>query len=355
MKSLPAGHPLLAPAESNEYHLMWRFPAYRIAIISDIFREVYGDASMMTRVRPVLMTQQGDLQATLQIALNWLDGFAHRRSPPREVRSYVFAAGGSGYYGANRWPMSTPGDRTEFFADGNYPARKNVLAMGLDAVWAGNFGLRRIAYEGGPSLDGFTDAQANALNLDPRMQDLVVRTHDAWSGIGGDLLMYYVLVGPREWAFTPSITDLSSPKLLALAQLRNQPRVPVTLGASLPGVVSAVLDASRADNRIRTGYDYSTLVGGQTCIGGNDVGKWVALAGHSASAFTGVLTVSGSATSAVRLAVWVNGERRGEVTLRRGGGLATSTGLPTPIPSGLVVIRLEPLDGAFALCSIRVK
>jgi len=350
---LPADHPLRTPAEPSVYNLMWRYPAFRIAAISDAFREAYGDASMMNRVRPLLMTQQGNGQATLEVALEWLSDFAHRQSPAREVSSYVFGAGGSGYYGANQWPMTTPGDPEEFFAAGNHPDAGAVLRMGVDAIWAANFGLRRVAYEGGPSLDGLTAQQADALNLDPRMQQVVVQAHDAWSASGGDLLVYYTLVGAPEWEFTPDLTDLSTPKLLALDQMRAEPRAPVGLGAALPGTIAAVLDPGRADDRIRTGYDYATTVGGQGCIGGNDAGEWVALTGHAASAFTGAITVTGEAEADTHLVVWVDGGQVGEVTLPGGSGPATSTAVPAAIPAGLVVIRLQARDGSFALCSIQ--
>jgi hypothetical protein len=355
--TLPAGHDVNIPAETNEWYLVWRYPAWRTAGISDIFRSVYGDAAMMTRVRPVLMTQQGNGQATISVALTWFDAYAHRQVASREVSSYIYGAGGSGYYGVNSEPANHA-DLDGFFAPGNYPATVNVRGIGVDAIWAANFGLKRIAYEGGPSLDPYTDAEATAINADSRMQDMVVKTHDAWSSMGGDLLMYYTLVGPSKWEFTPDITTTNTPKFLAIDQLQLQQRAPVTIGQALPGSLIAVTywEGTSSLLRINTGSDYVHSYDGLSCIGGNDAGEWIALPGHASSAFTGSLVVNGATSSATTIAVWINGERKGEVTLAASGGhLVNSTSLSVSIPSGLVVIRLEVLSEGFALYSIAVN
>lgn len=353
---LPSGHilPTFAPVGSGEYQLLYCYPAYRMAGISDIFRTVYGDASMMNRVRPLIMTQQGDANGTLSLALNWLDGYAHSQAPSREASSYLYGAGGSGYYTVNNMPsVADQGNADLFFAPGNYPATQNVKGFGVDAVWAANFGLKRIAYEGGQSLDGYSDAHAQTINADPRMQDMVVKTHDAWSSQGGDLLMYYTVRGPSAWEFTPDITTTNTPKFNGLAQLQSQPRAAVTLGQPLPGIIIAT---DQTDYKARTGYDYATTVDGQPCIGGNPAGTWIALPGHTGSAFTGSIVVNAQAASATTINVWVNGVNKGPVTLAAGNHLANSSSLSgVAIPAGLVVIRLQIVSGGITLRSISVN
>ena len=352
---LPPGHilPTFAPVGSGEYQLLYCYPAYRMAAISDIFRTVYGDASMMNRVRPLVMTQQGNANNTLSMALNWLDAYAHSQSP-REASSYIYGAGGSGYYNVNVMPsVADQGNADLFFAPGNYPATVNVKNFGLDAVWAANFGLKRIAYEGGQSLDGYSDANAQAINADPRMQDMVVKTHDAWSNQGGDLLMYYTVRGPAAWEFTPDITTTNTPKFNGLAQLQSQPRAAVTLGQQLPGTIIAT---DQMDYRIRTGYDYTITVDSLPCIGGNVAGTWIALPGHADSAFSGTIVVNAAAGSATAINVWVNGVKKGQITLAAGSHLTNSSSLPgVAIPAGLVVIRLEVVSGGITLRSISVN
>jgi hypothetical protein len=349
--ALPAGHDLLNPAESSIWFKMWRYPAWRTAIISNIFRSVYGDASMMNRVRPLLMTQQGNGQMTLQQALTWLDAYAARQTPARTVGYYLYGAGGSGYYNVN----SEPADKTDlngFFATGNYPATQNVRGMGVDAVWAANYGLKRIAYEGGPSLDNYTvTANARAINADPRMQDMIVKNHDAWSSQGGDLLVYYTLVGPSMWEFTPDITSTNTAKFLGIDQLKSQPRTAVSLGQQLPGTI---IPTELMDYRIRSGYDYTTTCDTLPCLGGNDAGEWVALPGHASSSFSGTIVVKGIANSSTKINIWINGVNKGQVTLAQGNHLTDSTSLSATIPAGLVMIRLEVVSGGLNLRSISV-
>jgi len=354
VKSLPAGHmlPLYAPEGSGEYQLLYCYPAYRMAAISDIFRAIYGDASMMNRVRPLIMTQQGNANGTLSLALGWLDAYAHAQS--REVGSYVYGAGGSGYYNGNNSPVpaADQGNANLFFATGNYPDTRAIKGIGVDAVWAANYGLKRIAYEGGESLDNYSDANARTINGDPRMQDLVVKTHDAWSAQGGDLLMYYTLCGPSSWEFTPDIATTNTPKFKGIDQLQSQPRAAVTLGPLLPGTLVAT---DQPDTRIRTGYDYASTIDDLACVAGNDDGEWIALSGHASAAFSGHVVVNGSASVTTLLNVWVNGVNKGQVSLASGSHLVDSSSLAVEIPAGLVVIRLEVVSGGFTLRSIRVS
>ena len=350
VSSLPASHPVLNPAQNNIWFNMWRYPAWRMAGISSIFRSVYGDASMMNRVRPLLMTQQGDGQSTISQAMTWLDGYAHSQTPARSINYYLYGAGGSGYYSVNTEPTDHT-DVNAFFATGNYPATATVAGVGLDAVWATNFGLKRIAYEGGPSLDNFADADAQAINADARMQDMVVQTHNAWSNQGGDLLMYYTVRGPADWEFTRDITVTNTPKLNALSQLQGQPRAPVTLGQALPGTIIATDEVAY---RIRTGYDYASTCDSLPCLGGNNAGTWTALPGNSSAAFNGTIVVNGIAPTATTMNVWVNGVNEGQITMAAGSHLTNSSSLSTAIPAGLVVIRLDVVSGGLNLRSISV-
>jgi hypothetical protein len=349
--SLPSGHDLLIPPEPSIWYKMWRYPAYRMAIISNTFRAVYGDTAMLSRVRPVLMAQQGDSQATLDQALDWLDKFAHRQTPPREVSYYLYGAGGSAYYAVNTLPASIT-DLNGFFAAGNYPSTQNFSGMATDAVLAMNYGLKRIAYEGGPSLDSYPDVNALALNADQRMQDMIVKSHDAWSNLGGDLLMYYNLVGPPKWEFTPDINITNTPKMVGLTQLQSQPRAPVTLGQALPGTIIAT---DQLKYRIRSGYDYVTTCDSLPCIGGNPANTWIALPAHADTSFTGNIKVNGIAVSDTSMNVWVNGVKSGQVSMSQGANLTDSNSISVAIPAGLVVIRLEVVSGNFNLRAMMIN
>lgn len=344
---LPKGHPLTSPSGANVYQLLYRYPAWRIATISETFRSVYGDAAMMDRVRPLLMTQAGNGNATLEIALTWLHAHGQGLSPGREVSYWLYGAGGSGYYGVN----SLSADPDRFFAAGNYPEKSAVKDFGVDSVWAMTFGLKHIAYEGGQGLDSFNRAQAMAINLDARMQDMMVKTHDAWSAQGGDLLVYYTVRGPFQWEFTPLITNLATPKWKALAQLQSQPRAQVTIGQALPGTIVAT---DWATYRPKNNSGYDTTCSGLPCLGGNEQGNWVALPGHTAATFKGTLSVAGISDGGATLSIWINGTRQGQVNLPSGKALASSPGLAVTIPAGLVVVRVETMRGGYNLRSVNI-
>jgi hypothetical protein len=59
------GSPLNFGGETNTWYWGWRQTAKRGKEISEILRSVFGDDDMMTRVRPLLMTQLSAGQGTL--------------------------------------------------------------------------------------------------------------------------------------------------------------------------------------------------------------------------------------------------------------------------------------------------
>ena len=164
-----------------------------------------------------------------------------------KVSDVVWGAGGSGYWGGNNMISAVP---DQFFAAGNLPDATSLREFGIDSLWSANFGVRHVAYEGGPGL-AFSDADNRILNGDARMRDAIAAAHDAWTGRGGDLLVYYTLRGPSEWEFTPAITNASSAKLLGLEDLRSRPRAAVTMGAGLPGRIGMRAPETTV---IRSGY-----------------------------------------------------------------------------------------------------
>ena len=345
---LPADHPLLSPTTTSVYTLMWRYPAWRITTIRDTFRDVFGEGAMLSRVRPVLMTQVGNAQATLSTALTWLDTWLRESPTPRSASDVLYGAGGSGYYGVNDGISARP---DQFFATSNYPDVGSVRAFSIDTVWAANYGLRHVAYEGGPGLS-YSAGDNRTLNADPRMQTLMEATHDAWSAAGGDLLVYYTLRGPSEWEFTPNIRSADTPKLRALARMQTLPRAPVALGPALPGVLIA---RDLASLNARTGYGYDTTVDGLAAVGGNRLGNMTVYTGHAAAPYSGMLRVTGLAGGLTRLGVFINGVRQGEVSLPAtgtGGHLIDTAPLEVRVPAGVVAVRLEVLEGDLILRSI---
>ena len=344
IKYLPASHPVYAiQPQNNIYYTGYRYTAYREAQISDLFRSVFGNFAMMTRVRPVLMGQKGtENNGTLV----WLDAYGATFNPPREVNSYVYGAGGSGYYGVNVM-ASTP---DAYFTPGNYPDTRTAAAFPADAMSAKNYGLQRIAYEGGDGVDNIPTANKLAINADPRMETMTIDMHNYWSADGGDLLVYYTMTGAADWEFTPDITNLNTPKCNALYSLAGKPRAAVTIGQVLPG---EMLVASLPNIQNTSSYTLTESYG--KGIGGIKPGQWMAFPGNSAQSFAAELTVNAVAQTNSVIALWVNGVNMGNVTMSANQNLAWSSAINANIPQGLVMVRLQLVSGSIILRSINIK
>jgi hypothetical protein len=352
-------HPIVYDGQRDEYYSVARYTAWKSVGMSNLFRAVFGDAAMMTRVRPVLMGQLGGNWFCPQ-ALPFLDGFyatyrpstdPHPNTTPRPVSYYLYGAGGSGYYGVNDW--SSP-DPNSFFAGGNYPESGFGPSVANDAIWAGNYGLKRIGYEGGMGLDGgtFTDAQKATLNADPRMKDLTVLYHGIWSASGGDLLVYYEDVhnGHCDWAFTNSVHNPNSPKLQAIDKLRDTlSRTPVSLGGVAPCTVSVSIQ-SDWHNFVHAGTFYFGTMNGENVLDGIDPGEWVALPVSAQQAGWYRLSARCGGGSSATARLWLNGEL--VATHQLTGALANTPYYPVQLRRGLNVVRYQPVAGSSCLRSV---
>lgn len=231
-------HPVNFDGTPSEFEALFRFVAFRLKTISDICREEFGDEAMITRVRPVLAAQFGDGSASFSTGLRFLHTFcgAVRPNNPvaRPVHEVVFGGGGAAY------ALGGTGSRDTFFA--SLPHREFAPAARTDAILAKAYGLRCIAYEGGPSIADPESGNAalppflaRQFNADPRMEDAVVRMHDAWTAAGGDILVYYVATGDPAFEFTPADRQQRTPKLRAINKIRRRPPAAITTGRSILG------------------------------------------------------------------------------------------------------------------------
>jgi hypothetical protein len=358
--ALPVGsHPITYDGGNDQYYSIARYTAWRTAEFGKLFRGVFGDAAMMTRVRPVLMGQLGggwDNPNELQ----FIEGFystyrpstdPHPNTSPLPVSYYVYGAGGSGYYGVYYWSAAPD----VFFAGGNYPDSNFAADVTSDAVWAMNFGLKRIGYEGGMGLDGLGlgDTLRVALNADPRMRDVTVTYHGVWSSCAGDLLVYFEdrHNGNASWEFTNSVNDPNSPKLQAIDKLRDTlSRTPVSIGAFAP----CTLDAQSAKSAIHSGtppYDYT--VNNEKVLAGLDTSriKWIAFPVTARQTGWYRLSVRcGTDAAPSTIDIYLNGTK---VATRTPASPMGNTAYNTvQLKSGLNVVRYQPSKGASYLQSI---
>jgi len=240
---LNTSHPIAYDgAVTDQWLALRRWVAYRSAAISLAFRAVFGDAAMMSRVRPILSTQVGNANNYLRDGLLWADGYHGN------ARDLWYGGGGAAYYESDTAPSNTSmGTMAAYFA--GLPSVEFANSTATDAIWTKGFGLKTIAYEGGPAPGGLstggvtgTDEMSYAYSNDIRMKDRMQLAHNTWVANGGDMLVYYIYSGPAPWSFTngvsgATVSDTTSVKMQAIDAIRAGSSVEPTLGALVPGTV----------------------------------------------------------------------------------------------------------------------
>jgi hypothetical protein len=351
-------HPIVYDGDRDQYTSVARWAAWRTAEISKLLRSVAGDAAMMTRVRPVLMGQLGGNWFNPR-QLPFLEGFYATSRPatdpypntsPKPVSYYIYGAGGSGYYGVTN--MST--DPNTFFASGNYPDGSYAVDVASDAVWAMNYGVKRIAYEGGMGLDNFTEPQRLTTNADPRMKDVTVTYHNVWSANGGDLLVYFEDVhnGNNSWAFTNSMNNPNSPKLQAIDKLRDTlSRSAVALGGVAP--CTTIVQSGNPSISVANGFYTSTVSGESVLNGFTTAGYWIAVPVTARQAGWYRLSVRCGAGGSSTVSLWVDGTN--VATRTAPSQLGNTAYVTVPLRSGLNVVRYQVLSGGSYIRSIMLS
>jgi hypothetical protein len=327
----------------------WRRVAKRGAEISLIFRQTFGDDAMMKRVRPLLMSQLGFTNGPLFQAVYFLQNYYNNPAQvavPKPPKYYFYGLGGSGYYSPKN-----PTSPNAVFAD-----LSNTIdwtkSLQQDADYAAAFGLKRIAYEGGPSLEGgsITDPTRPTYRNDPRMKAAMVQAHDNWSANGGDLLTYFTLTGESPWGFVPDVWDATAPqqnlKFQAMDALNTQPRARVTYGVLIP----AVLDAAQY-NAPPQGLIYnSTQLKPE---------QWLSYSVRADQASLFKIQLKGNADIANgQIEVWVDGTAVGVVSLPQSGiipSAGTSLEVKASLTEGLHGIMIRSKTGTFNVAQVIVR
>jgi Carbohydrate binding module (family 6) len=303
--------------DTNQVNWAWRRVAKRGAEISTIFRQVFGDAAMMERVRPVLMTQLGYADGPLLQAIHLMQDYYNNPNwvdKPKPLNYYFYGLGGSGYYNPK-----TPTSPGATLADLTNSAQwTKVLQKDMD--YAAAFGVKRIAYEGGPSLEGgnITDANRAGYRDNPQMKAAMVQAHDLWSANGGDLFGYFTITGESPWGFVTDTWDATNAKknlkLQAIDALNTRARAKATYGIPLPATLEASqsnippgwIDDRRTD-RLKVGqwFSYTTLA-------------------KKSGAFN-LRLKAGAEDANGKVEIWVNGNWLGTLTIPSTGSLGTTT------------------------------
>jgi hypothetical protein len=389
VQAAPSRHPINVDGSvtTSEWGAFQRFVAWRSAVASLRFRAVFGDAAMMTRVRPVFASQVRNGNAYLSEGLRWAERFYGQTGHPdvapalnnTQVRTPAqlwYGAGGAAYYDSTAIPTWKQTDPTYGYAS-LVPATMEAYFQGMpsaafttdratDSLWTAAFGLRMVCYEGGPGhggnalggIDAF-EQEIVAYNQSERNVATMQNPQRIWDEHGGGLFVYYNAgMGNGAWDFGNFASHrgfaADNPKQRAIAQIVAEPKAALAFGRTVPAAI-AVAGAT----------DILTTESFYAPPGGDMVELRIA---NSGAPYTnGTVTVPvrvttpGTykarlvyrATQATSAELLAGGVRVGTFTLPASAVIADSASLSLTLPVGLTGLRVRP-TGAGAVQLVRL-
>lgn len=343
--------------ETNQWVLGWRRQANRTVEISNAFRAVFGDSDMLTRIRPVLEWQQDNGQNTAGTMLNFLDNWYGNRDgshvgTPHPVNYYIWGGSGSAYYNPDNASDSL--SLSNIWTSQTYGTTNWVGPQTHDSAYAAAFGLKRTAYEGGPSMDntGHSESIKESAWNNAQMATSVVDHQKFWEQYGGDVLMYFTLTGSDhagyyQWEFVKDMSNpvTTSPKMQGIGTLNAGSKENVTVGASIGSTVDG-------NNWSALNRGYGTPGSGSFYMNGTDT-KWASYSFHSTGSGTYSAKINYSTGGAAQLSVFIDGVSAGTIT--SSGGSATYTSSTSSLSSGLHSIRVYVVSGTATINNVQLS
>lgn len=350
-------------AQTDQYVALRRWIAYRSSSISLAFREVFGDNAMMTTVRPILASQVGNGNNYLSTGLAWAQTYygnvrsaAPQNAVVRLPSDIWYGGGGAAYYDSSINPIdATSGTLDAYFS--NLPTPSFARSSIVDSIWTHAYGLKYVAYEGGPgpggsALGSVTGAAISpTFNNDPRMKSRMLLAQDIWDQAGGDELVYYIYSGPAPWSFSNDlvpqvVSDTGSVKLQAIEAINAKTRPPTTLGSTVPGTVHL-----KDPNSQTIGADGAQWALNNTTylLRPMTAKSYVLVPVRTAAAGTYQISLHlGKKVSAGSVALHANGVNKGEIALFQDPANPSASGskLSVALPAGLSVLRLDTPKGS---------
>ena len=249
----PASPLAIGCADYQSCRYEWGERRIGLQVLQDgqVFRSVFGNAA--GQVRPVFATQLGQ---TYFVSLV----FSMIQSAFGAPANYLYAIAQAPYWtGDNSLDGLTQKQELT-----NAAANLASLAQPEHdfAVWATQYGVRSVTYEGGPGMSGTASLAAKiGANRSPQMGTLVRQSlrQAVSSGIG--LYMYYDDAGSYGqygmWGLTEDVLDLATPKMAALDAVRRDGFETLNTGTKLPATIDATHpDLCQGGEYTEPGYLY---------------------------------------------------------------------------------------------------
>ncbi len=334
--------------DDNQYYWGWKRVSKRTVEISNIFREVFGETAMNTRVRPVLASQSANPFMT-RLQVEFIEKTYGKPS------KFIYGIAGAPYLNPDEKVANKEGATAEeivkaFDVEGSI--RKPTMEYLLLARF---YRLHHLCYEGGLGIEGEANlVQKVAANRDPKIANVLTDYLNCWYGQGGELFMYYNLAGMWTkygcWGLTDDIQKLTGPKFKTVAGFAQSPPPAIAAGQNVPGVVQA----AKFDANVGGGVEDS-----------KDGGKNIAFL-KDGNVFEYLLNVKepGTYTMTVQAAAWedaarvavdLSGTSLGEVRMTKTGDFqkwASSDPVKMKLEKGQIVLRMKVVHAGMNIQSV---
>ena len=220
----------------------YRRIALRGKQISDLFRAEFGDAAMMTRIRPIYATQVVNTYLT-EIGLDYL---AAVHGPPRR---YFYGLAGAPYFnlGARQQQDGLSTEQVLEAMSASIEALPIVNRLEQNLALANWHRLPFLAYEGGS--DTFGDgslATKKSASMDSRMEALCQRYLATWYAGGGGLFMWFTAGAGNwdtrygTWELTTDLALSDTPKIRCLNSVLTGRPTSAAGRNTVPGRIDAL-------------------------------------------------------------------------------------------------------------------
>jgi len=212
----------------------------RTVQISDLFRGIWGDTGMMSRIRPVFEWQYGDTNMTAAVGLGFLEDWYDNADgqpnvPVPHPAQYYLWGGGAGWY-------INP-------ANQDLGSVAAILASGItnpstetDALWATAFGLHEMGYEGGFEVGGDSPSALQlSANTAPAATAPAVAALGEFFYNGGGYPFIFDAAGATSYGVaSPTINESGTPKMAAIQQVASGQHPAAHFTGHIPGTISVL-------------------------------------------------------------------------------------------------------------------
>jgi chitodextrinase len=254
----------------NEYYVK------RTVEISTIFRQVFGDSEMMTRVRPLLewmkagLDMYGNGNNTGSTRLFW-----YEKNYTQPLDYYVWGGGCSAYFN----PCAGATIDNVWGGCGMDPIAWTYESQEYAAYFTSAYGLRRVVYEGGPSFGDVLggagmEVVSPAAMLDDRIGLEIIEHQNEWYKAGGNAFSYFCLGGDERWGFCqhPTVTNK---KYDGIVQLYNQPRPAITTGFTVTTTTLTVIPGNQWRLCNKSAIDFMNTSRSNTAAALSTLNTWI--------------------------------------------------------------------------------